>query len=109
MNPLSYTLQRLSALVMIPLVITHLALVVYAMRGGLTAAEILARTQGSTRWALFYGLFVISVSLHAGLGLRNVLDEWTGLGRGACIGIAHGFMGLSLVLGVRAVFAVVGS
>ena len=47
-------LQRLTALVLAPLVIGHLAMIVYAVRGGLSAAEILGRTQGSLGWALFY-------------------------------------------------------
>ncbi|MEM9371617.1 MAG: succinate dehydrogenase, partial [Pseudomonadota bacterium] len=39
-----YLLQRLSALVMIPLVFGHLALMIYAIQDGLTAEEILGRT-----------------------------------------------------------------
>ena len=42
-----YLLQRLSALIMAPLVIGHIAVMIYAIQGGLTAAEILGRTQGS--------------------------------------------------------------
>ena len=94
---------------MVPLVLTHLGVIIYAMRGGLSAGEILGRTQGSVGWALFYGLFVLAVSIHAGFGLRNVLEEWTGLGRGATAALAHGFMALALVLGFRAVYAVVAS
>ena len=109
MSPLGYVIQRISALVMVPLVLVHLGVIIYAMRGGLSAGEILGRTQGSVGWGLFYGLFVVAVAVHAGFGLRNVLDEWTGLGRGATAGIAHGFMALLLVLGIRAVVAVVGS
>ena len=109
MTPLAYLIQRLSAVVMVPLVLTHLALIIYAIRGGVSADEILGRTQGSIGWALFYGLFVLSVSVHAGFGLRNILDEWTKLGRGATAALAHGFMALSLVVGMRAVVAVVGS
>ncbi len=63
-----YVLQRASALVLAPLVIAHIALIVYATRDGLSAAEILARTQGSAGWALFYGLFVVLL----GLGARAV-------------------------------------
>ncbi len=109
MNPLAYLLQRLSALIMVPLVLVHLGLIVYAVRGGLSAAEILARTQGSVGWGLFYALFVVAVSVHAGLGLRNVLVEWTGLGARVSAGLAHAFMTFSLLLGLRAVYAVVGA
>jgi fumarate reductase subunit C len=109
MTPLAFVLQRVTALIMVPLVIGHLVLIIYAVRGGLSAAEILGRTQGSVGWALFYGLFVLSVSVHAGLGLRNILDEWTALGRKATAALSHTFMVVLLVLGTRAVIAVVGS
>ena len=103
-----FVLQRLTALVLAPLVLVHLGLVLVAIRGGLTAAEILARTQGSVGWALFYGLFVVVVAIHAPIGVRNVLREWTGLARGAADWLALGFGLLLLGVGLRAVWAVVG-
>ncbi|MFQ5565719.1 MAG: succinate dehydrogenase [Paracoccaceae bacterium] len=103
-----FLLQRLTALVLAPQVLVHLGLVLVAIRGGLTAAEILARTQGSVGWALFYGLFVVAVAVHAPIGVRNVLREWTGLARAAVDWVALGFGGLLLVVGLRAVWAVVG-
>ncbi|MGB2411815.1 MAG: succinate dehydrogenase, partial [Candidatus Puniceispirillaceae bacterium] len=45
-----YMAQRLSALIMAPLVIGHLAVMIYAVRGGLSAGEILGRTHGSLFW-----------------------------------------------------------
>ncbi|MEE8454591.1 MAG: succinate dehydrogenase [Limibaculum sp.] len=103
-----FVLQRLTALALAPLVLVHLGLVLVAIRGGLSAAEILARTQGSVGWALFYGLFVVTVAVHAPIGVRNVLREWTGLPRGAVDLLALGFGVLLLVIGLRAVWAVVG-
>ena len=103
-----FVLQRLTAMVLAPLVLVHLGLVLVAIRGGLTAAEILARTQGSVGWALFYGLFVVAVAIHAPIGVRNVLREWTGLPRGAVDLLALGFAALLLAVGLRAVWAVVG-
>ncbi len=103
-----FVLQRLTAMALAPLVLVHLGLVLVAIRGGLSAAEILARTQGSVGWALFYGLFVVTVAVHAPIGLRNVLREWTALARGAVDILALGFGGLLLALGLRAVWAVVG-
>ncbi len=103
-----FILQRLTAMVLAPLVLVHLGLVLVAIRGGLSAAEILARTQGSVGWALFYGLFVVTVAVHAPIGVRNVLREWTGLPRGAVDLLALGFGVLLLVIGLRAVWAVVG-
>lgn len=102
-----YLLQRASAMILAPLVIVHLGLVVYAVRDGLGAAEILSRTQGSVLWALFYGLFVLAAAVHAPIGLRNVLREWTPW-RGKSLDRALiAFAGLLLGLGLRAVGAVV--
>ena len=52
-----YMAQRLTALIMAPLTIGHLAVMIYAVQDGLSVAEILARTQGSLAWFLFYGIF----------------------------------------------------
>ncbi len=102
-----YVLQRASALVLAPLVIAHIALVIYATRDGLSAAEILARTQGSVGWAVFYGLFVLAAAVHAPIGLRNVIREATPWdGRGLDLAMALLFVAL-LGLGARAVIAVV--
>ncbi|HUF86424.1 MAG TPA: succinate dehydrogenase [Thermohalobaculum sp.] len=102
-----FVLQRLTALVLAPLVLVHLGLIVLAIRGGLSAAEILGRTQGSVGWALFYGAFVLAAAVHAPIGLRNVLNEWTPLGRRAADRLALAFAVLLLALGLRAVLAVV--
>jgi fumarate reductase subunit C len=101
-----YLLQRLTAAILAPLVLVHLVLIVVAVRGGLSAVEILGRTQGSTAWLLFYGLFVLAAAVHGGIGLRNVLVEHTPWrGRGLDIAVTA-FAGLLLVLGWRAVGAV---
>ncbi len=102
-----YVLQRGSALVLAPLVVAHLALIVIASRGGLSAAEILALTQGSAGWAAFYGLFVLAAAVHAPIGLRNVIREATPWrGRGLDLAMALLFF-VMLALGLRAVVAVV--
>jgi fumarate reductase subunit C len=106
MNPALFVAQRLSALVLALAVTVHLGTILYAVRGGLTAAEILARTHGNIGFALFYGLFVVAVAIHAPIGLRNILREWTRW-RGLSPDIALGlFAALLLALGFRAVFAV---
>ena len=69
--------QRASAAVLAFCVVVHIVTVILAVRGGLTAAEILGRTRGSVGWVLFYGLFVAAVAVHAPLGLRAILGEWT--------------------------------
>lgn len=102
-----YLLQRLSALIMAPLVIGHIAVMIYAVQGGLTAGEILARTQGSLFWAGFYGLFVFAVAVHAAIGLRTIANEWLRLEGAALHALTWAvFVGLA-GLGGQAVFAVV--
>jgi len=101
-----YMLQRITALLMAPLVLGHLAVMIYAVQGGLSAAEILGRTQGSIAWLLFYGGFVIAVSVHAAIGLRVIVHETLGL-KGTLLevitwAVAAGLLGL----GLRAVMAV---
>ncbi len=102
-----FALQRFSAMLLAPLVVVHLGLILYAVRGGLTADEILGRTQGSIGWALFYGLFVLAASVHAPIGVRNVLKEWTAW-RGRSLEIAMLVLAAALLVsGLRAVWAVV--
>ncbi len=101
-----YMVQRLSALLMAPLVLGHLAVMIYAIQGGLSAAEILGRTQGSVAWFLFYGVFVLAVSVHGAIGLRTVVHEWGGL-KGAGLEAFMWIVGTGLfALGARAVWAV---
>ena len=80
---LLWTAQRASAAVLAVCVIVHLLTLIYAVRNGLTAAEILGRTRGSIGWSAFYGLFVVAVAVHAPIGLRSFLSEtfdWRGRG-----------------------------
>ena len=70
--------QRASAAVLAVCVTVHLVTIVYAVRGGLTAAEIFARTRGSVSWLAFYTVFVFAVAVHAPIGMRPVLTEWLG-------------------------------
>lgn len=101
-----YMLQRITALVMAPLVLGHLAVMIYAIQGGLSSAEILGRTQGSLLWFLFYGTFAVAVSIHAAIGLRALLHEWAGV-KGAMLDGLMWAIGAGLfALGARAVWAV---
>ncbi|MEM6971605.1 MAG: succinate dehydrogenase [Pseudomonadota bacterium] len=101
-----YMAQRLSALVMIPLTLGHIAVMVYAIDGGLTAGEILGRTQGSLGWFLFYGLFVVSVSVHAAIGLRVIAYEAFGMPRRHLPMLTFCIATVLLTMGLRAVWAV---
>ena len=101
--------QRASAAILALCVLVHLVTIIYAVRNGLTAAEILARTSGSVFWTAFYTLFVAAVAVHAPIGLRNVLAESI-QGRGRSLEIAMFVLGIVLALwGWRAVYAVVGA
>ncbi len=51
---------------------------IYAVRGGLSAAEILGRTSGNVAWFAFYTVFVLAIAVHVPIGLRAVLIEWAG-------------------------------
>ena len=102
-----YAAQRVTAMILAPLVLIHLGLILYAVSDGLTADEILSRTRGNTAWAVFYILFVLSAAVHAPLGLRNILREWLGL-RGRMVDFALVLFALLLAgLGLRAVMAVI--
>jgi fumarate reductase subunit C len=106
MNLTLYVWQRATAALIAPMVLVHLAVIFYATRHGLTAADILARLRGNFGWAAFYALFALAVSIHAGIGVRNILSEWSPLAdRTADISAA--VFGLFLLgLGLRAVAAV---
>lgn len=100
--------QRVSAMVLALCVVVHLLTMIYAVRSGLSGAEILGRTQGNVGWMAFYTLFVAAVSVHAPIGLRTILAETLGWrGGGANLVVAAVGVGLA-VWGLRAVLAVFG-
>jgi fumarate reductase subunit C len=98
--------QRVSAAVLAVCVLVHLVTIVYATRHGLTAQAVLARTHASLAWPAFYGLFVVAVAIHAPLGLRVILDEWSGL-RGRAMDVLLVLFALVVLAGgLRAVAAI---
>ena len=103
---LLWTAQRASAAVLAACVLVHLATIIYAVRNGLSATEILGRTRGNVGVCAFYAVFVAAIAIHAPIGLRNVLAEtfdWRGRG----LDIAVMAIGLTLAMwGFRAVLAV---
>jgi len=98
--------QRASAAVLGLCVLVHLATMIYAVRGGLSAAEILGRTSGNVAWFAFYTVFVLAIAVHVPIGLRAVLAEWAGWrGRGRdlallCFAAFLIYGGMSAVKGV---------
>jgi fumarate reductase subunit C len=102
-----WLMQRATAVVLAVCVVVHLATIIYAVRAGLSAAQILGRTQGSWAWGIFYAVFVLAAALHGAIGLRNVATEWLGLPARSG-DVAVGVIALTLTLvGLRAVAAVV--
>lgn len=101
MNARLYFWQRGTAALMAPMILVHVAVIFYAMRAQLTAADILGRTRDSFGWGAFYSLFVILAAIHASIGCRNVLREWAdwrgkgGDAAAAAIGVV--LLGLGLV------------
>ena len=106
MNALLFLAQRASAGVLAFAVVVHLATIIYAVRGGLTAAEVLGRTRGNGWFLAFYALFVVAVAVHAPIGVRNILREWTRVRGVAADLTASAVALLLLLLGMRAVVAV---
>ena len=105
MTGILFLLQRASATVLALAVAVHLATIIYAVRGGLTAGEILARTQGNGIYLAFYLVFVAAVAVHAPIGLRNVLREWLSWQGRACDAVLAAFALVLFALGARAVMA----
>jgi fumarate reductase subunit C len=109
MNVRLYVWQRATAALMVPLVLIHIAVIFYATRQQMTAADILSRTHGSVAWASYYALFVAAVSIHASIGARNVLAEWTPLTERHAGQLAIVLGVLLALLGAHAVFALVAA
>jgi len=98
--------QRASAAVLGVCVLVHLATIVYAVRGGLSAEEILGRTRGNAAWLAFYALFVLAAAVHAPIGLRAIAIEWLGWrgrSRDVCAFLLAAFIAW---MGLRAALAV---
>ncbi len=102
-----YVWQRMTAALMVPLIVVHLIVIIYATNRGLSAAEILGRTRGSVVWGLYYGTFVVAAAVHGAIGVRGVAREWLGWREKALDRLMWIFGALLLILGLRAVAAVV--
>jgi fumarate reductase subunit C len=106
MSALLFVAQRVSAVLLAAAAAIHLATILYVVRAGLTAGDVLGRTHGNAWLFAFYALFVIAVTIHAPIGLRNVVREWTRW-HGMTLDVATlAFAALLLGLGLRAVVAV---
>ena len=99
--------QRISAMLLALFVLVHLCIIVYAVRGGLSGAEILARTHGSWLFGLFYATFVVACAVHVPIGLTRILKEALHWGDAPIAIVAWLFGALLLASGLRAVYGVV--
>ena len=101
--------QRISAMVLALCVVVHLGGMIYAVRGGLTAADILGRTKGNWAFGAFYAVFVVACAIHAPIGVANIVAETTGERGSWPVAIASALALAILALGLRAVYAVVAA
>ena len=105
MSAALFIAQRATAAILAFAVAGHLATIVYAVRGGLTAADVLGRTRHNGWFLAFYALFVIAAAIHAPIGLRNVVREWSSW-RGRSLDYAlAAFCALLVVMGLAAALA----
>lgn len=104
MSSVLFLAQRLSAMVLAVVVVVHLATILYAVNGGLTAGEILSRTAGNAGFFAFYAVFVIAAAVHVPIGLRAVCREWLGWRGGAFDAALFAVAALLAILGLRAAF-----
>jgi fumarate reductase subunit C len=98
---------RISSMVLAFCVLVHLAVIIYAVRGGLSGAEVLARTHGSLSFGLFYTVFVLACAVHVPLGLARIVREELGWREPGANLLAALSALLLLVLGLRSVYGVV--
>jgi fumarate reductase subunit C len=98
--------QRISAAVLALCVVVHLGVIIYAVRSGLSAAQILGRTHGSILFGVLYSVFVVACAIHAPIGVANVADEVIGWPRRNSVWLAKIFGLIILLLGLRAVYGV---
>lgn len=100
--------QRASAGVLALAVTVHLATVIYAVRGDLSAAEIIARVQGNVAWLSFYVIFVCAAAIHAPIGIRTILLESTPLPPRVADVLCAAVLLVILVMGLRTAFGLYG-
>jgi fumarate reductase subunit C len=98
--------QRITAMILALALLVHLVTILVAVRGGLSAAEIIGRTRGNEAWLLFYAVFALAAGLHGAIGLRGIAAEWLGWrGRGfdlawLAIGLLTALFGIRAALGL---------
>ena len=104
-----WAVQRGTAVFLALAVVIHLATIMVAVRGGLSAAEIIGRLRGNWAWFGFYSAFALAAGLHGAIGLRAIAAEWAGW-RGRGYDLAWLAIGLlTAAFGIRAAFGLFGA
>lgn len=104
-----WAVQRGTAIILAVAVVVHLVTILVAVRGGLSAAEIIGRTRGNWGWLGFYSVFALAAGLHGAIGLRAIAAEWAGW-RGRGYDLAWLAIGLlTAAFGIRAAFGLFGA
>lgn len=99
--------QRISAMVLALCVVVHLLTIIYAVRSGLSAEALLARTRGNLAFAAFYAVFVLACAVHVPIGLARIAEEWLGLESRTANAAANVVALLLVAMGLTAVYAMV--
>ena len=105
-EPIIWSLQRVSALVLAWCTIIHLIVIITSVQKGLTAASIIDRIGGNGSWFIFYTIFVLAASIHAPIGIRIVLKEWTKVKEAQITLLSLGFGAFLATLGMWSVWGV---
>lgn len=100
--------QRASAAVLAVAVCVHLVTIIYAVRGDLTAAEIISRVHGNSAWLTFYVIFVLAAAIHAPIGIRAILLESTPIRPRVADVLSAAVLLTILITGLRTVFGLYG-
>lgn len=106
MTAVLFAAQRMTAGVLAVAVAVHIATMIYAVRVGLEAGQILDRTRENVWFLAFYCVFVLAIAIHAPIGLRNVIREWTRWRGWTLDAVLFVFALALLLLGLRAALAV---
>lgn len=101
-----FVTQRVTGALLALLLLIHLITIMYAVQGDLSVSEIVARVRGNTAWIIFYGFFIITVVVHAMIGLRNILTEMSSLNRRVIDLTVTTYAAITLLLGVEAIKAI---
>ena len=102
----TYILQRLTGVMLAAFLFIHLITIIFAVKGGLSVAEIVDRVRGNIGWIAFYGIFILTVVIHATIGLRNIISELTSIDERTIGLISSAYAIIALILGYFALRAI---